>query len=295
MKSKILIISLLFTLTQYQSLWSMESKELKEIIESIIGSEKKTKEKNNSYKKENLDIIAEKQKPVKEKSESEKSKSVSFPSPDEALLKSGIQLFEASLYKNSQQKLEELKLKFPESQYKDIASIWLSKIHVELNNYNEAINVLNSINKESGEYPSALFNIAEINLKKGDESGAIEYYYRVASLSPDHELADDSLISIAKLYLKNSKGNQALEAAIRVIKYYEKRETIDDAYFIMAQVFEKDPLLKDIGIARKIYKIFIKKANVDNAQYFFNSPLLSRAKANLKNIESTYYSKAFID
>lgn len=115
------------------------------------------------------------------------------------------------------------------------------------------------------------------------------------ALFPDHELADDSLIAIAKLYCKNNKGNQSLEAAIKVIKNYGKRETIDDAYFVIAQVFEKDAMLKDIGIARKIYKIFLKKAGVEKAPFFYNSPLLSKVKKNLKDIETTYYSKAFVD
>ena len=128
--------------------------------------------------------------------------------------------------------------------------------------------MLNTINQESGEYPSALFFSGEIYLKKGDETGAIEYFYKVASLFHEHELADDSLIAISTIYLKNNKGNQALEAAIKVIKNYEKRETIDDAYFLMAQVFEKDAMLKDFGIARRIYKIFIKKADSEKAQIF---------------------------
>jgi TolA-binding protein len=230
-----------------------------------------------------------------EKAKEDKGKSGSFPSADEALLKSGIQLFEASLYENSRQKLEELKTKYPDSQFRDIASIWLARIHIEFGKLDEAVSMLKSVNQESGEFPSALFFTGEIFLKKGDDSGAIEYFYRVISQSPEHYLADDSLAAIAKIYLKNSKGNQALESSIRIIKNYEKRETIDDAYFIMAQVFEKDNLLKDVGIARKIYKIFIKKADVEKAQFFYNSPLLGRVRNNLSNIESTYYNKAFIN
>jgi TolA-binding protein len=267
---------------------AMESRELEDIIENIINSNALIKDtKPQPAKKEST--------AADDSKESKNNKSASFPSPDEALLKSGIQLFEASLYENSRQKFEELKSKYPDSTFKDIASIWLSKIYTEQNNYTEAIKTLTSISQESGEYPTALFYIGEINLKKGDESGAIEYLYRVPALFPDHELADDSLIAIAKLYCKNNKGNQSLEAAIKVIKNYGKRETIDDAYFIIAQVFEKDAMLKDIGIARKIYKIFLKKAGVEKAPFFHNSPLLSRVKKNLRDIETTYYNKAFVD
>jgi predicted negative regulator of RcsB-dependent stress response len=287
MKKLITITILLFSAIP---LWAMESKELEEIIKSIIDSNSYlTEKKVQPSGKSGADLSAV------EKVKEGRNKSVSFPSADEALLKSGIQLFEASLFANSRQKLEELKTKYPDSPYKDIASIWLSKILIELNNLNEAILMLNSISPESGEYPSALFFTGEIYLRKGDESGAIENFFKVASLFQEHELADDALIAISKLYLKNNKGNQALEAAIKVIKNYEKRETIDDAYFLMAQVFEKDAMLKDVGIARRLYKIFIKKATIEKAPFFYNSPLLSRVKNNLSNIESTYYSKAFIN
>jgi TolA-binding protein len=300
MKKIIITLILLFAA---MPLWSIESKELEEIIESIIGS-KQSISGNNKVPEESLpkrsagtDKIIIGQDPVNNTSgitEEERNKTLSFPAADEALLKSGIQLFEASLFVNARQKLEELKSKYPESQYKDLASIWLSKILVEMKNYNDAISMLNSISQESGEFPAAVYYIADIHLRKGDDSGAIENYYRVASLFPDHELADDSYIAIAKIYLKNGKGSQAIESAIRVVKYYSKKETVDDAYFILAQVFEKDSVLKDFGIARAIYKIFLKKANAEKTPYFANSPLLDRVKSNLSHIENTYYNKAFI-
>ncbi|MBN2403634.1 MAG: tetratricopeptide repeat protein [Spirochaetes bacterium] len=270
---------------------AMESRELEEIIRNIVDSNvylDMTKSTPSAQIGSDLSAGIE----AAEKGKDTKN-IFSFPSADEALLKSGIQLFEASLYTNSRQKLEELKSKYPDSPYRDIASIWLSRIFIELNNLNEAIDMLKSVSQESGEYPSALFITGEIYLKKGDDLRAIEYFYNVASLFHEHELADDSLVAISKLYIKNNKGNQALEAVIKLIKNYEKRETIDDAYFLMAQVFEKDAMLKDFGIAQKIYKIFIKKSEVEKAPFFYNSPLLSRAKKNLYTIESTYYSKAF--
>ncbi len=289
------IITILFLLYAAMPLWSMESKELEEIIENIIGlrpvqhgdiiiPEKKTDTENRQYSQES----------IRDKPEEETNKTLSLLSPDEALLRSGIQLFEASLYKNAQQKLEELKLKYPDSQSKDLAFIWLSKIHIELNNYTEAINALNSISQESGEYPAATFYTGEIYLRKGDDAGAIEYFYRIASLFPNSGFADDAYISVSKIYLKNGKGTQALEAAIKVIKDYRERETVDDGYFLLAQIFEKDPMLKDFGIARAIYKIFIKKADIEKAPFFANSPLLNKVKSNLSHIENSYYNKAFI-
>jgi TolA-binding protein len=293
MPAKKFLIILVLLLSSVQ-LWAIESRELEEIIKNIIDSNAYASEKKAAPSaRPETDMSSAND--SGEKTKEDKGKSASSPSADEALLKSGIQLFEASLYENSRQKLEELKTKYPESQFRDIASIWLAKIHIESGKPDEAVSMLKSINQESGEFPSALFFTGEIFLKKGDDSGAIEYFYRVISQSPEHYLADDSLIAIAKIYLKNNKGNQALEASIRVIKNYEKRETIDDAYFLIAQVFEKDNMLKDVGIARKIYKIFIKKAEVEKAQFFYNSPLLTRVKNNLNIIESTYYNKAFIN
>jgi TolA-binding protein len=288
------ILTIIILLLSAIRLWAMESRELEEIIKNIIDSNAYVNEKKVPPSGKS-DSGLSSDKDTTEKTKEDKGKSISFPSADEALLKSGIQLFEASLYANSRQKLEELKSKYPDSPYKDIASIWLSRILIESGKLDEAITMLKSINQESGEYPSALFFTGEIYLRKGEEPGAIEYFYKVASQSPDHYLADDSLIAISKIYLKNNKGNQALEAAIRVIKNYQKRETIDDAYFLIAQVFEKDAMLKDVGIARKLYKIFIKKAEVEKAPFFNNSPLLSRVKNNLSNIESKYYNKAFIN
>ncbi len=287
------IFAFLIVLLSAGRLYAMETRELEEIIKNIIDSNaaasaRKPATSSNSDAASSAIDSAEGAKETK-------GRSVSFPSADKALLESGIALFEASLYENSRQKLEELKLKYPDSPNRDIASIWLAKILVESGKPDEAVAMLKTINQESGEYPTALFATGEIFLKKGNDPGAIEYFYRIASQSPDHYLADDSLIAIARIYLKNNRGNQALEAAIKVIKNYEKRETIDDAYFLIAQVFEKDALLKDVGIARKMYKIFIKKADTEKAPFFYNSPLLTRVKNNLSNIENTYYNKAFIN
>ena len=121
---KILTVTILF-ISAFR-LQATGSQDLEEIIKTIIDS--------NSYSNENKITPAAKTEPdvsaVEDSAERSKegtNKSISFPSADEALLKSGIQLFEASLYENSKQKLEELKTKYPDSPYRDIASIWLSK------------------------------------------------------------------------------------------------------------------------------------------------------------------------
>lgn len=292
---KILIFLLLFI--NSTPLFPANSKDIEEIINSIVSS--KTNIQDNAEQLTDKDNAAYPEKPetpdkVKE-DEAGNNAAFSFPSPDEALLKNGIQLFEASLYENSSRNFEELKTRYPESPYRDLASIWLSKIYLRQNNPEEAIKTLNTIGAESGEYPTALYYIANIHINRGDTAGAINYFYRVASLFPGHELADDSLISIANLYMENNKGNQALEAAVKVINNYKERETLDDAYFIMAQVFEKDAVLKDFSIARKIYKIFLKKTTKEKSPHFSNSPLTERVISNLKNIETKYYGSGLIN
>ena len=282
---------ILFFLFNSLPAMSMDSREMEEIIRNITGS--KTQIDNFNQVQSKRSIPAE----ITQKNETEKDENAAFssPSPDEALLKNGIQLFEASLYESSKKSFDELIAKYPDSPFRDNASVWLAKISLKLNKLKEADDILDSIGQESGEYPSALFLQADIRMRQGNSAGTIEYFFRVNSLFPDHELADDTLISIGNLYLKDNKGSQALESAIRIIKNYKDRETVDDAYFLIAQIFEKDALLKDFSIARKIYQIFLKKAGTDNVAAFRNSPLIEKVELNLKNIEAKYYSKAFIN
>ena len=261
---------------------SGDLKELEEIISTILENRIETEQ----VRKEST---IKKPKEEKKKKKEEQSKLLSAPTPDETLFKSGVQFFEARLYENAEKKFKELKTKYQGSEYRDSACIWTAKIYIKSGKFNKAITELKTISENSGEYPSALFHIGEIKTKQGKSADAIGALYRVASLFPDHELADDALIILGRLYLNNDKGNQAIESVIRVIKRYNNRETLDDAFFLLGKIFERDSNLKDFGIARKIYKIFLKKAEDEKAPFYFNSPLKERIKNDLKYLEASYF------
>ncbi|MBN2040242.1 MAG: tetratricopeptide repeat protein [Spirochaetes bacterium] len=269
--------------------WSMDSKEMEEILRGIVEADS-VRETEQTVK--NDETPAEQPLNPEKKAESGPETDLkSSPSPEEALIKNGIQLYEASFFENAKQRFENFIQNFPESSYRDLASIWLSRIYLKENDDEKALNILKTIGSDSGEYPLALSLLGKTYLRKKEDAKAMEYFYRIASLFPDHELADDSLIEIAGLHMNSNRGNQAIEAAIKVIKDYKDRETLDDAYFMIARVFEKDAVLKDFSIARKIYKIFLKKATADKAPFFVNSPLIKKVKSNLQNIEINYYGK----
>ncbi len=211
------------------------------------------------------------------------------PSPDMMLLKTGIQLFNSSLPEAALNKFSELRTKYPQSQLRDIATIWSGKINLRLNRINNAVKEFNSISENSGEYPSALYYLGEAELIMDSKTKAIEYFYKLSSQYPEYELADKALINLTKIYLSEGKGDQSLESAVKIIKYYSDRDTIDDAYYFIGKVFEKDPHLKDIEIARKIYRIFLDKASDDRDKHFWNSPLKGRVQSDLKYIEETYF------
>ena len=122
---------------------------------------------------------------------------------------------------------------------------------------------------------------------KGNQISSIEYYQRVQAQFPAHELADKALLNIGRLYLNQQKGAQALDSAVKIIKYYKDRDTVDDAYYLMGKVYEKDPRLKDIETARKIYRQFIKKGETDAR--FGKSPLKKRVQEDLQRIDKMYF------
>ncbi len=285
---KLLAIIILFLFISPSN--SKDLKELEEIIDTIISEDatRGVKKARKNRIKKTTKKTAQKIKGKPQKKE-KKRKTITPPSPDEALLRSGIQLFDSFLYEKAKIKFDKLKNEYPGSPFRDSATIWISKIHMESNRYDDAINELNSIGLDSGEYPTALFNIGETQIKKGNPENAIEFFYKVSSLFPDHELADDALLTLGKLYLDLNKGNQTLEAAIKIIKLYKGRETEDDAYFLLGKIFERDSMLRDFGIARKIYIIFLKKADEGETPHFKNSPLKDRVERDLQYLELTYF------
>ncbi len=211
------------------------------------------------------------------------------PPPDEALLKTGIQLFNADMQAAALAKFGELKTKYPQSPFRDSAAVWTGTIYFNENKLQDALREFSSVPEGSGEYPSSLYHMAMTNQKAGNLPGAIEYYYRVSSMFPDNDLADDSLLSLGYIYLNQKKGGQALETAVKIIRYYPDRDSVDDAYYLIGKVYEKDPTLKDFETARKIYKVFLRKSDEEKIPVFMNSPLKKRVERDLRYIEATYF------
>lgn len=255
-------------------LFSKDQKELEEIIKTIIEDKQPAESTSTA---------------AAEKQANKKEKEIKTTAQEQVLLKNGIQFFENHLYDNALNKFNELKTKYPESSFKDSASVWIAKIQMQNNNLDQALSELRSISETSGEYPASLFYIGDIDIKKKDNVAAIESLSKVAAQYPENELADDALIMLARLYLDANRGSQSLEAVLRVIKNYPKRETQDDAYYLLGKIFERDEMLRDFGIARKIYRLFIKKAETDKIEPFSNSPLTKRVKNDLEYLENTYF------
>ncbi len=223
-----------------------------------------------------------------EKNDAEEKYSARVSTEDEVLLKTGIQLYKSELFTHARKKFKDLVLKFPQSPYSSSAKLMLGRIDLKEHKYKEAILQFASIDKDSGEYPAALFNLGNCYRFIGRKIKSIEYFELVSSQFPQHELADNALLNTGKIFLSIGKGNQALEPTVKLIKYYKTRETIDDAYYLLAKIFEKDKKLKDPEIVRKIYKKFLKKAGSGEAP-FKNSPLKKRVERDLKYIEKNYF------
>lgn len=208
-------------------------------------------------------------------------------SEEQSLLKTGIDFYNGGMYEHSLKKLGELIVKYPQGAFKDSSHSWMGKAHMKLYRYDDAIKEFSAIPPDSGEYPTALFYTGESYLMKGDQISAIENFEKVYSRFPQSMLSDKALLNAGKLYLSQNKGAQALDSAVRLIKYYKDRDTIDDAYYLMAKVYEKDPGLKDVETARKIYRQFIKNGESDDR--FGKSPLKKRVEEDLARIERTYF------
>jgi outer membrane protein assembly factor BamD (BamD/ComL family) len=271
---------------------AVSSEKAHEIIKTILESDSKKDTAVKEYSEEKEQRDREKTENEEGRLEDTKKEKVEKPtasSPDMMLLKTGIQLFNSSLPEAALNKFNELRTKYPQSSLRDIATIWSGKINLRLNRTDNAVKEFNSISEDSGEYPSALYHLGEAELIMDSKTKAIEYFYKLSSQYPEYELADKALINLTKIYLSEGKGDQSLESAVKIIKYYSDRDTIDDAYYFIGKIFEKDPHLKDIEIARKIYRIFLDKAKDDRNKHFWNSPLKGRVKSDLKYIEETYF------
>lgn len=206
---------------------------------------------------------------------------------EEVLLRTGVDFYKNGLYDASLRKFQELGAKFPKGALKESAGFWTGKVMVKLYRYDDAIREFSAVTPESGDYQASLFFIGECYQMKGDRITSIEYYQKVYSLFPARDLADKALLNIGRLYLEQQKGPQALDSAVRLVKEYKDRDTVDDAYYLMGKIYEKDPRLKDVETARRIYRQFMKKA--ESEPQFANSPLKKKVAEDLARIEKMYF------
>ncbi len=281
MKRLIIFILIVITINGY----SKDYHKTEEIINGILSEESDSKKLIE--KKDSTPVTADKIEQQEEGDDKKKSMP-SMTGQEEVLLKTGIQLYESGMYSHSQANFNELLKNFPSSTFSDSARIWSGKIDIKKYRYDDAISKFSKIKKNSGEYPASIYYTAESYRYKGSDIPAIEQHQKLASSYPDHELADDSILISGRLYMKINKGYQALESAIRVIRYYSTRETVDDAYYLIAKIYEKDPILKDIETARKLYRKFLMKAERGD-KYFASSPILTAVKRDLNHLEKNYF------
>jgi TolA-binding protein len=207
---------------------------------------------------------------------------------EQVLFKTGVDFYNNGMYEQSLKMFQDLGSKFPQGMLKDSAHFWKGKVYLKQYRYDDAIKELSAVTAESGDYPASIYYAGESYQMKGDQLTSIEYYQRVQAQFPSHELADKALLNIGRLYLNQQKGTQALDSAVKIIKYYKDRGTVDDAYYLMGKVYEKDPQLKDIETARKVYKLFLKKSGTDDR--FGSSPLKKRVEEDLRRLDRLYFN-----
>jgi len=293
---KILIIIILFSAVishakDFHKTEEMINSILKEEGDSTVKKENGTTEKSTvsgetteieGQNQENKDI------PSSEDGSDETTKKQAMSGNDEILLKTGIQLYESGLYDHALLRFNEIIKSFPSSRFIDSARMWSGKIYIRKYDYDNALKEFNTITEKSGEYPAALFYKGESLRIKGDIITAIENYQKIASIFPENEFADNSILITGKLYLSNGKGYQSLESALKIIRYYKDTESVDDAYYLIAKIYEKDPILKDVELARKFYRTFLKKAE-SGQKHFIDSPLKEIVKKDLEYLDKTYF------
>ncbi|MCX7679778.1 MAG: tetratricopeptide repeat protein [Spirochaetes bacterium] len=208
--------------------------------------------------------------------------------PDEALYKAGIDYFNANLFSEAIKSFDELKTKHTDSPRLQSALTYMGKAYMRIGEYPKASETLAMVSPESGEYPASLFHLAESQIGMGKKDDAIATLYRLSIQYPQTSFADDALLRLSQIFLLEKKGHQALDAAVKIVQLYSDRETIDDAYFMIGQIYEKDPMLRDVEISRKIYRIFLQKSKAGE-KFFFDSPLKKRVTRELKSLERKYF------
>ena len=103
-----------------------------------------------------------------------KGESPGLSSQEEILLKAGIRFYNSQLYRNSLNNLQSLITKYPKSQFVYLSRLWSGKSHIKLYIYSKAITEFEQIKDDSGEFPAALYYIAECHNLKGNNLASID-------------------------------------------------------------------------------------------------------------------------
>ncbi len=217
---------------------------------------------------------------------------VQVPTPmsgDSVLLESGISLYNSGSYQAAVETLRELRENFAASPLADQANMWIAKSYFQMGRTSDGLAALELIPESSGEYPASLYLAGTSYLSLKENDTAKQYFYRATSLFPSHEIADDALLELCKLYYTEGNGEEALKSAVYILKNYSDRDSADDAFYMMGKIYEKDPRLKDIERARKIFTLFITRAENKEVPYH-GSPLLHKVKNDLAFINKNYFA-----
>ena len=286
-KKKLFLIVGLFFL--YSTSYSKDYRAAEEIIKNILSGGNDTSSENTEEPGEVQDSRIEgRETGGITGATGERGRPTQSAGRDALMLKTGTQLYNSGLPERSLTVFNDLIREFPNSPFADNARVWAGRISIDLNNYDEALNYFRGVNSNSGEFPASLYYTAEAFRYKGDLDRSIETFKRLYNSYPENEFADKAMLISGRLYLQNGKGYQALESVIGIIRNYSNRDTVDDAYYLMAKIYERDPVLKDIETARRIYRAFLRKAE-DGDPFFKDSPLITAVKRDLDRLEHAYF------
>ncbi len=286
MKYLSLFISLIIAAGAYGA--TRDYKETRKVIDSILeeAPDRKApadgKGRETSGKKTPADRDARDQKKQKD--------TASFKTnvEEQMLFKSAFDLYNGGFYDGALQKIGELKTKFPQSAFADQSRVLSARILNRQYKHDEAIRELSSVKPDSGEFRQALYLKGESFQLKGDPVNALDNFQRLYSQYPEDPLANIALLASARILHAQHRGQQALDAAVRLIKDYGQKETVDDAYYLMGKIYETDPVLRDIESARRVYRIFLKKAQGEDER-FSKSPLRERVSKDLQRLEKNHF------
>lgn len=233
---------------------------------------------------------------ISEKNDVQKKQKVELPpaaAEDKVLLESAVNYYNSGNMTSALKKLEDLEKTYPQSPYLDQAALWKARIYNRQGKIKEALDSLKPIEKDSGEYPSALYLAGKIYFAGRRYEGAKDFFFKLSSMFPGNDLADDSLVYLAKIYLAEGDGGRALETTVQIITNYPDRDTADDAYFMLGQIYMKDKSLQDLQRARAVFKKFIYKAEKEKDPVFASSPLLARVKKDYEYLNKYYFNEGF--